>query len=153
MGIPSSGHRSATGVALGVGDAVGEAVGDGLGDGEAVGEADGVGDGVGDGGGGEAITIAITPPMTSAATAAAPPMRARRERSSAEKRDELGVGGMRRILVCGGWVTMGRMAYPAQRYASRARLRVLMTVRAILPCPPRSMFRSLLDQASTGASA
>ena len=88
---------------------VGEAVGDGLAIGEAVGEADGVGDEVGEGGG-EAVTKAITAPMTRAVIATAPPIRARRDRSSAEKRDELRVGDMRRILVCGGSVTMGRMA-------------------------------------------
>src|SRR5687768_7855027 len=108
--MPSSGHRSATGVGLGVGDAVGEALGDGLGVGDAVEEADAVGDAVGVGGDGDAVARAITAPMTMAATATAPPISARRDRSSAEKRDGLGVGGMRRILVCDGPVNMARMA-------------------------------------------
>src|SRR5687768_8963493 len=109
-GMPSRGQRSATGVALGVGDSVGEEDAEGLGVGEAVGVGDALGDGVKEGVGGDAVASAMTPPMTSAATATAPPINARRERSSVDRRDELGVGGMRRILVCGGAVTMGRMA-------------------------------------------
>jgi hypothetical protein len=109
-GMPSRGQRSATGVGLGVGDNVGDGEGEALGVGEEVGVGDALGDGVGEGVGGDAVAMAMMPPMTMAATATAPPISARRDRSSAEKRDELGDGDMRRILVCEGSVTMGRMA-------------------------------------------
>jgi hypothetical protein len=106
--MPSSGHRSATGVGSGVGEGVGRSVGLAVGEGEAVG--DGLAVWLGAGGGGVAATNAMTPPTTIAATPAAAATWPRRERMNLVNGDALGVGPMRRILVGVGPVTMGRSA-------------------------------------------
>jgi hypothetical protein len=107
--MPSSGQRSATGVGSGVGDgvAVGRSVGLAVGDGEAVGD----GLAAAAGGGGEAVAKAMTPPRTMAAAPAAATPWPRRDRMNLVRRDVLGVGGMRRMVVGGGAVYMGQSAH------------------------------------------